>query len=99
MLVVREKEDCVKECLFIGGPNDGQWKQVDTTQLFIRTLKLPSLAESMGEKFPSPMDRIVEEFTYRAELFGAEDERHQVYVLSSMTIKDAMRALLDGYKP
>jgi hypothetical protein len=83
--------------LFIGGPKDGTRSVVEDRQ-FIRVLTPKSWTASVQD---SPTDVAVSpynEFSYRVETLAAGEERHRVYVIDSMTIEQAIVALLEGYK-
>jgi len=77
------------KCLFIGGPKDGQRQMV---------LDFHQQLECIDRNPDPDARRPKKKKFYRSELFGANKDRHRVFILDSMTIEDALKMLLDGYR-
>lgn len=90
----------IKTCLFIGGEFDGErkevpWNHSDKKHLVFPTFTaLPQAADWASEALTT-----FGETVYRRERLRAEDTLYDVFVLDSMTLRDAMERLLDCYRP
>lgn len=78
----------MSDFLFIGGPWDGIRQHVPDDRPYVRMMSLDILADT----------RSAREYAYRMERMRTDKEDFNFYILDTMTISEAMAALLDGYR-
>jgi hypothetical protein len=83
--------------LFIGGPADGQWREVEylSPECAIPVLE-PCSATAFGPKDPMTAERF-DTTIYRLEKLQDGAGRYYVYVYPDS--RCVLRALIEGYKP
>jgi len=86
-----------ENCLFVGGPHDGEWHKVRTAQ------EIWELAEHVPLKLPIPSPFTVADFTVRKRSYvrtpwRADWNLKYIYRSVDLDVGDVLSRLLRGYR-